>query len=219
MLSTEEQQQKINSCRERLLSAIVQASERTDIGRNNEKRAQSLDTELDNYIKVRDTVREVINHISSMYKNIQKYADDRRELSMEMLKLAIAKAGFIVPDAAIDNIHLEVEDKKACIVDNEGIDVNLKEGSAYRTVMSALIRYTLLMELPDAIKIIFFDEAFGTLSEETNNQMREYFSVFQKDVAIVGIEQRDSLFQGLPKVKFIATKDADGTPTIRQETL
>ena len=105
MLSTEEQQQKINSCRERLLSAIVQASERTDIGRNNEKRAQSLDTELDNYIKVRDTVREVINHISSMYKNIQKYADDRRELSMEMLKLAIAKAGYIVPDAAIDNIH------------------------------------------------------------------------------------------------------------------
>ena len=80
MLGTEEQQQKINSCRERLLSAIVQASERTDIGRNNEKRAQSLDTELDNYIRVRDTVREVINHISSMYKNIQKYADDRREL-------------------------------------------------------------------------------------------------------------------------------------------
>ena len=112
-----------------------------------------------------------------------------------------------------------IEDKKACIVDNEGIDVNLKEGSAYRTVMSALIRYTLLMELPDAIKIIFFDEAFGTLSEETINQMREYFSVFQKDVAIVGIEQRDSLFQGLPKVKFIATKDADGTTTIRQETL
>lgn len=217
MLSTEEQQQKIDACRDTLLKAIVQASERTDIGRTNETKAKTLNTELDNYIRTRDTLRAVINHIVDMHKNISKYANDRRELSMDMLKLAINKAGYIVPDADINNIHLSVEDKKACIVDEDGLDVNLKEGSAYRTVMSSLVRYTLLMELPNAIKIIFFDEAFGTLSEETITQMREYFNVFKNDVAIVGIEQRDSLFQGLPKIKYVATKGSDGITTIRQE--
>lgn len=217
MLSTEEQQQKIDACRDTLLKAIVQAGERTDIGKANETKAKTLNTELDNYIRTRDTLRAVVNHIVDMHKNISKYANDRRELSMDMLKLAISKAGYIVPDADINNIHLSVEDKKACIVDEDGLDVNLKEGSAYRTVMSSLVRYTLLMELPNAIKIIFFDEAFGTLSEETITQMREYFNVFKNDVAIVGIEQRDSLFQGLPKIKYVATKGSDGITTIRQE--
>lgn len=217
MSDTGECQQKIDACRDCLLKAMTQASERADVGRVNESKAASLEAEIKNYTKLRDALREVINHVTDMYKNIRKYADDRRELSMEMLKLAINKAGYIVPDADINDIHLSVEDKKACIVDKYGLDINLKEGSAYRTVMSALVRYTLLMELPDAVSVIFLDEAFGTLSEETINLMREYISVFQKDVLIVGIEQRDLLFQGLSPIIYHAVKDANGVTTIRQE--
>lgn len=217
MPSTEEQQQKIDTCRECLLKAMIQAGERVNIGKSNETKASSIEAELRNYIKTRDTLCAVVNHITDMYKNIHKYADDRRELSMEMLKLAINKAGYIVPDADINDIHLNVEDKKASIIDKNGLDINLKEGSAYRTVMSALVRYTLLMELPDAVNVIFLDEAFGTLSEETITLMREYISVFQKDVLIVGIEQRDTLFQGLSPIVFSAVKDSMCVTTIRQE--
>lgn len=214
MHDIKEQQARIDSCRDNLLNAMIQANERAKIGKENEVKASSIDTELQNYINTKNVIVASINHLTSICKNIQNYANKRKELAENALKLAISKAGYIVPDADIEGIQLNIEDKKACVVDGEGNDINLKEGSAYRTVMGVLIKYTLIKEKPGAIQALFFDEQFATLSDETINIMKEYLSIFQKDMLIVGIEQRDVVFYGLDKKVLEAIKDENGVTTI-----
>lgn len=204
-------QQSINSCRDSLLASISQAKDRATIGKANEEKAKSVNEELRSYIQVRDAMKESINYVTKIYKNVENYAQNRKELAMEMLKLAIRKAGSIVPDADVDTVELSVNDKKASIVNAEGQDINMREGSAYRTVMGLLIRYTLLKEDPEAIQAMFFDEGFNTLSDDTTVATREYFDVFKEDMLIVLIEQHNTMFQGLDCKQFRAVKGKDGT--------
>ena len=50
------------------------------------------------------------------------------------------------------------------------------------------------------------DEAFNTLSDETIATTREYIDVFKNDMLIIGIEQRNLLFQGLEKTTYRVQK-------------
>ncbi|MBQ2885908.1 MAG: hypothetical protein IJE43_19455 [Alphaproteobacteria bacterium] len=210
-------QQNIDSCRDTLLKNMIQADERARIGKANEEKAASIDEELSNYIKAKENLIAAMNHLTSIYKNISHYAEERKKLALDALKLAISKAGYIVPDADIEGIQLEVNDKTACVVDKDGLDINLEEGSAYRTVMGQLMDYTLIKEHPNALQVMFLDESFGTLSDETINLMREYLDVFKEDMLIVGIEQHDVLYQGLSAKRYHAVKGKDGITTVLQE--
>lgn len=215
MAETDCRNDRLNNCRNALLVAKAQADERARIGKINAEKLKEADRELNKLTTIRDNLRECMNYITGIYKNIEKYAADRKELSTNMLKTAIEKAGLIVPDASAKGIHLDYKNKEALIVDDYGTDVNLREGSAYRTVLCMLMRYTLLKVQPDALQVLFLDEMFSTLSDETINTMREYIEVFKEDILIVGIEQRDVLFQGINKTTFEAVK-TDGVTTIRK---
>jgi DNA repair exonuclease SbcCD ATPase subunit len=83
--------------------------------------------------------------------------------------------------------------------------------------MGALIRYTLLKAQPDAIQAMFFDEGFNTLSDDTIVAMRDYFDAFKEDVLIVGIEQHNTMFQGLDRTVYRAVKGKDKVTVIRKE--
>jgi hypothetical protein len=217
MYKAEELKKEIDSCRSRLLTAYTQGKERARIGRENEERAKQINEELTAYINTRATLKECINYVVRIYKNIESYASERKELSMDMLKTAISKAGLIVPDADVSGIELKVGDKSAKIVNATGQDINLREGSAYRTVMGMLIRYTLVKAQPDAIQAILLDEAFNTLSDTTTSELRSFIEIFKEDLLIVGIEQHDMLFQGLDPVVFNVKKNAEHVTTVSKE--
>lgn len=217
MSEAEELRQAVNNVRDNLLTAALQAEERAKLGRINADRANKINTELEEAIQNRDYFRECINYMVQMYKNIEQYANDRKELSLEMLKTSITKAGYIVPDADINGVELKVTDKKAKVVNKFGQDINMREGSAYRTVMGMLIRYTLLKAQPDTLQVVLLDEAFGTLSENTISALREYIEIFKEDTLILGIEQHDSLFSGMASAVYRAVKGEDGVTVIRKE--
>ena len=203
------------TCRDNLLAACAQARERARLGHENSSKLEEATNEIVKLTMTRDMIRECINHITSEYKNIESYAANRKALGLEMLKSAIERAGLIVPAADTANLKLEFFEKKARITDQFGSDVNDKEGSALRVVLGMLIRYTLLKVQPDAMQVMFLDEMFNTLSDETTAIMREYIDVFKEDTLIVGIEQHDVLFQGIDKIVFEAVKE-NGCTTIRK---
>jgi hypothetical protein len=217
MSETRELQRAVNACRDDLLNCMMQAKERAEIGKQNKEKAKRVEAELKVTIEAREKFRECINHMVTIYKNIEQYASDRKELSLEMLKAAISKAGYIVPDADTRGISLKVTDRRAKVVNSDGQDINMREGSAFRTVMGANMRYTLLKAQPNAIQALFFDEGFNTLSDATINAMREYFDVFKEDTLIVGIEQHDTMFQGFDKTVYRAVKGDDKVTIIRKE--
>lgn len=209
MSTAEELRQEIDDCRTRLLTFSATAKERARVGRLNEKKAEEADKELERITLLTATFRACINRLVEKYKQIERYAADRKELALGTLKTAIENAGLIVQDADINGIKLQYEDKKARIVDREGVDINLEEGSAFRTVLGMLIRYTLIKSQPNAIQAVFLDEMFNTLSDETMVSMRDYLQVFKNDLLIVGIEQRDILFAGIDKMTYKVTKSGD----------
>lgn len=208
---------ELDACRSDLLSAIVQAKERAELGRANESKARTVEQELQNLGLARDALRETAAHMKNIYKNIEQYASDRKELALEMLKVAIEKAGYIVPDADVNGIQLKTGETTARIVNKYGQDINLREGSAYRSTMGMHIRYGLLKADPDAIQAIFLDEAFGTLSDETKAAMRNNIDVFKDDTLIVGIEQQGYLFEGIEHKTLRAIKGQDKVTEIIEE--
>ena len=211
MSETEKLKQNIYNVRNDLLACISQANERVRLGMINEEKLKQANTELATYKNVKKEVVECSNYLVKLYKNIQQYAADRKELALNMLRTAIERAGYIVPSAETSGIQLSFADKKAKIIDKFGTDVNLREGSAYRTVMGVLINYTLIKAQPDCIQAIFLDEMFNTLSDETCTEMREYLDIFKDDILIVGIEQQDTIFQGIEKTTFKAIKEGKRT--------
>lgn len=217
MSSTEKLDAAISNSRDMLLAACAQAKERAAIGRENEEKANRINEELKQLRTTKEVFLNCMNYMVKIYKNIEKYASDREKLSLEMLKLAISKAGYIVPDADVNGIELKVTDGSAKIVNRFGQDVNLREGSAYRAVMGILIKYTLIKSKPEAVQAIFLDEAFTALSDATTVSMREYINAFKEDILIVGIEQRSVMFEGLDPVVYVVTKGDDKITTIRRE--
>ena len=206
--------QSVSDVRDSLMRSSIQAKERAEIGRQNEEKALRINEELKQRQELKESLCECVNYVVRIYKNIEKYSADRKELSMEMLKNAIREAGFIVPDAKTEGIELKVVDKAAKVVDKQGQDINMREGSALRTVLGMLIRYTLLKAQPDSIQALFLDEAFNTLSDNTIMSLREYIEAFKDDTLILGIEQHNTLFAGMPKTVFRAVKDENGITSI-----
>ena len=207
----------IEETKAKLSRFIVQANERAELGRQSIKKVESVSVELKTWEEARVSVKQCIDRCTKLYKAVEKYAQDRKELSLELLKAAIEEAGYIVPDADVDGISLRVIDKTAKLVNKLGQDINEREGSAYRTVVAMMIRYALLKAQPDRIQVIFLDEAFSTLSETTQVAMRECIDVFSKNVLIVGIEQQGTVYSGLTRKVYRAIKSAEKETTIIDE--
>lgn len=216
MSETKQLQESIDACRDNLLSAAVTCRDRAALGRKNAERLKTLEKEIDSLeVRVKDLTC-FLNYMTRRYKNIEQFLVDKKEVSLQMLHEAIEQAGLIVPDADTAGIHLCVTDKKAKILTGKGQDINLREGSAYRTVMGMLIRYTLIRFQPDSLQALFLDEAFSTLSDTTADVMREYLLEFGKDILIVGIEQHSFLFEGVQRVLFKVVKDREKGSQIRK---
>ncbi len=217
MLEGQVQTEVPSSVRDALLAAIVQCKDRAELGRKNEEKVKTVRAELVNYqVKLRE-LTECINYIVDEYKNVEQFLIDKKEVSLQMLESAITDAGMVVPDADTNGIHLSINDKNAKVLNNEGQDINLREGSAFRTVMGILMRYTLLKAQPDAIQMMLLDEAFSTLSDATAAVMREYLDAFKEDMLIVGIEQRNYLYEGIERTIYRVSKDKEKCSTVRKE--
>lgn len=217
MPGREEMQKGIADRRDALLAAIIQSKERAEIGRANEKKLAEFRKEQRFYETKSRDIKEAVNYMSREYKNIESYLVNKKAYSMEMLKLAIEKAGLVVPDADTTGIHLSIGDNSARIVNDKGQDVNMREGSAFRTVMGKLMQYTLLMAQPDCLQFILLDEAFATLSDSTAAAMREYLNSFKDDILIIGIEQRNYLYEGIDRTVYEVVKDEEGASRVRRQ--
>ena len=215
-----ERQLEAESLRNDLLRCMTQAKDRAEVGKRNEEKLTSLMNELNKYEVTKKALVECVNHCTSLYKAVEKYAQDRKQLSLDMLKTAIEKAGYIVPDANTEGIALKVVEKSAKIVNGLGQDINMREGTAFRMVLGSLIRYTLLKAQPNKIQAMFMDEAFNTLSETTQLAMREFIELFKDDILIIGIEQHIQLYKGMGCHIYRAVKSSsgrDGVTTIIDE--
>lgn len=166
----------------------------------------------------RDRLRETVNHLSGKRLQIAEYLKRKQEIGLEKFNLAIANAAEIVVDSDLRNMSLVLEENTAYIGREDKQDVNKREGGAVRSVLSVLIRYIVMKSDPDAIPVLFFDEQFGALSDNSSIEMQTYLKELSQDALIIGIEQRDILYGNIPGViTYVIEKGPDGYSTIKRD--
>lgn len=201
-------------CRSALLTAITIAQERRDRGRSNDGKRQEYLARIEYLDTVLGDTTECGNHMKEIYKNVKFYSDNHQQMAKAILDLAIEEAGRLIPDADVDGIRLNyTENSRVSVVNGKGQNVNLREGSGYRTLLGILLRYAALKAQPNAAQFMLLDEQFFTLSDTTTGQAKAVFEAMKKDMTIICIEQRRNAMDGIcdREYKFSKNKLEDGT--------
>lgn len=180
---------------------------------------QQITTALNEVIKRRDDLKKTIDRCTAIYKDVQQNLAEKQRYSLDRYLKAIEQAGSVVRNSDIAGASLKIDKDRAVIVDTRGHSVNVREGSALRSVAGMLLRYTSITAQMNYLPIILLDESFFTLSDNTSVEMKEYLQAFAEDLLIIGIEQRDTIFSGIPGVvRYEFVKDRDKTTKIRKES-
>lgn len=211
----DERNARLVDIRNDLISKMSVAKDRAIRGKENEAKVQQLTERRKELAAQYEDYKECGNHMRDIYKNIESYSRQHTDSARNILDLAIATAGDLVPDAGTKGIHLQSEaNNRVSIVNGNGQNINLREGGGYRAVLGALLRYACLKAQPDALQFILFDEYFFTLSDTTTQAMKDIFSAMKKDVTIVCIEQRKNAMDGILDAEYTFKKDDVGTTTV-----
>ena len=199
-----------------LTSALSVCEERIRISKANEVKYNDLTTKLANANSLLNNVRNTGNHMNAMYKNILFFLENKKEHSKAILENAIHSTSAIVKDSDLSNCSILLNNGKVKILNELGQNINSREGSAVRATMSLILRYTCLKAMPDKFQIMFLDEALATLSSSTSVNLREMLSAFSENIGILGIEQKQVLYEGLAEKVYSAVKQGKDT-TIEEE--
>ena len=200
----------IASVRNNILKCMTVANERMTVGKKNEAIKQSHETELAKNHVEQAELKELADHLMDLYKNIEAYSRLHQEKTKGILDLAIMKAGELVPDADVEGIHLKyTENNKCYVVNKDGNDINDREGSGYRAILGALMRYACLKAQPDALQLMVFDESFPYLSDTTTSLMKDVLEEMKTDISIVVVEQRHNVVDGITDGEYLFEKGAD----------
>ena len=211
----DERQQGIIDIRDNLIKRIGIARDRAIRGKQNEERAEKYRIRLEELNKSIKELKICAHHLHDVHMNIQSYAQNHQDAAKEILNLAIMSAGQMVPDAGTKGIHLNTDKSGNTYVLNEnGQNINLREGGGYRAVLGALLKYACLKAQPDALQFMLYDEYFFTLSDTTTQAMKDIFLAMKKDCTIVCIEQRQNAMDGILDAEYTFKKDDLGNTTV-----
>lgn len=217
-MSERNEQQNIDSIRNDLIKSITICDERIRISRENEQKFIALSQQKATADQLLSNARDTANHMNRMYKNIKFFLENKKTNSKNILESAIHSVSAIVQDSDLQGCTIQHKNGKTRILNEKGQSINLREGSAARATMGFILRYTCLKALPNKIQIMFLDEALATLSSSTSMNLRELLEAFSQNVGIVGIEQRDILYNGLATKRYKAVKVGD-VSTIHEEMI
>lgn len=213
----DERQDRLVNLRDSVLRALSVSQDRADRGRQNEALKVEYTEKLEKVNRSYKDVYDTATHLHDVYKNIQSYARQHQADARNILDLAIATAGDLVPDAGTAGIHLQSEaNNRVSVVNANGQNINLREGGGYRAILGALLRYACLKAQPDAFQFILFDEYFFTLSDTTTQVMKDIFNAMKRDVTIICIEQRKNAMDGILDAEYTFKKDDNGTTTVER---
>ena len=206
---------RLVAVRNSLLNNMTIAQERANKGRANDGKLQQYEARLKEINESIINTSAAGNHLRDIYKNIERYSQEHQKSARDMLDLAIAAAGDLVPDAGTSGVHLQAEaNNRVSIVNANGQNINLREGGGYRAILGAMMRYAAIKAQPDALQFILFDEYFFTLSDVTTYAVKSVISAMSKDMTLICIEQRRNVVDGILDAEYVFKKDDNGDTTV-----
>jgi ABC-type branched-subunit amino acid transport system ATPase component len=124
---------------------------------------------------------------------VKGYLREKQQAALASINEAIADATRIVDDGEEMELIAGAGGKVALVIKSSKQQVNLCEGSAHRALLSVLPRKAIL-ENTGYTQTMILDEPFATLSDDTSIELSPLLRDWGKNMQIILIEQKDSVF-------------------------
>lgn len=187
------------------------------VNENNRIRYDAAIKNKEKAVEEKNKLKSTIDRCTAIYKDVLKNLDDKKAVSLQEFQDAIEEASAIVTDSDMTGVRLITKGDEATLCTLNGQNINKREGGAQRAVLGQMLRYVSMTQQLNVLPLILLDESFFALSDNTSVIMRDYLLAMSEHMLIIGIEQNDTIFNGIEnKRKFIFTKGNDKTTIIRE---
>ena len=173
---------------------------------------KKINKELEQALLQRDEVEVCINELKNILKICKIFLSKKREHALKSINDGIMTANAIIPDA--EKFHLEIGEKTAQIVNEQGIEVYDSEGSAYASLISFYTRYAIVTNT-QAQKFLLLDEVLATLSPESSANLSTVLPSISKNMLLILIEQKPEVFANGVDVAYHVTKNNDRSEVLK----
>lgn len=197
-----------------LIRKIANHETRIKISKVNRKKLENINNDLEKYYRAKRLISDVIDETAGLIKEEDYYLSKKKEDALRNIKTAILEASTIISDT--HDYRLECDGKTACLVNEKGCLLEDTEGSGYKGMVSCLIR-ALILNSTDYLQFLILDEPLATLSEDNSTPMGNKLEYFTKDMLIVIIEQKDTIFSDIDNYKTYLIKKTEGVSRIISE--
>lgn len=126
----------------------------------------------------------------------KEYLVTREEESKSRLNNALRVACEIVPNV-IPDLHFEFASNSVLIVDKDGCEVQVLEGSGLQQIASVLVRQVILSAAPEYLQTMILDETFAFVNAENSATLSLYLGLISKVVQIISIEQKPQVYANM----------------------
>ena len=187
------------------------------VNERNKIRYDNAVKEKNRLTKEKNNLKAAIDRCTEIYKDVKKNLDEKRIVSLQEFQDAIDEAACIVADSDMKDVKLVTHGDEAVLCNLQGHNINNREGGAQRAVLGQMLRYVAMTQQLNVLPLLVLDESFFALSDNTSVIMRDYLLAMSEHMIIIGIEQNDTIFNGIEnKRKFIFSKGTDSKTIIRE---
>lgn len=153
------------------------------------------------------------DELKKIESDLRMYSEKKEEEALAGIYSGIYSAQSIIPET--EGIELKIGNGKAKLVTDEGIDVNLKEGSGFRAMLSFLVR-DIILENSEYENFAIYDEPLATLSGENSAELSVLFNILGKRKQLIVIEQKPEIFANIEGLTVYEFSKVEGKTLIRK---
>ena len=172
----------------------------------------TLIKEKQRMVRRRVDIEKMSSVLKATNKILAGYVADKKKKSMKGIYSGIYSAQTIIPDTTTVKLHVDA--REAFLINDEGDDVNLVEGSAFRATLSFFMR-GIILKNTNYIPFMVLDEPLTTLSEESSAALSNFLPIIANDMQIILIEQKDAVFSNSDEIVY-EFKKSEGETRVRR---
>lgn len=174
----------------------------------------SLKEEYNKTKQIADTMKNTINYIVELLKQVRQHEDDRKTAAYQLIDEAIKEVSNVVPSANMENAGLAIENGEAFIVNRAtGLPIVDTEGGAAGTITSLIMRYLLVTNNASALQMMYIDEGLFSVGHKNIDKLKEQIKEMAKDTLIIITEQKHDVTEGIADYTYVFNKPSLDSPT------
>jgi hypothetical protein len=204
------------SMMERLAAEIAKDKYRIEKSISERQERKRMQKNLNEVRSDMTLVKSLISTYRKMIKDIIEYQAEYQSDSINDVHRAIYAAKSIIPDCG--EIAPVIEAGSFIIVDESGLNIKDIEGDGLKSTVSTMVRHSILSRTAFQ-QFMILDESLAPVNDVNSATFSKYLPLLAKDMLIILIEQKPSVFDNAGKIQNFRVSKENGISTVGEEKL